>query len=168
MEAVRKLLQLFSTQTNHLKTISIMYKFYLVKIQCLLVDARGKQKKTSQQFVAKAVSFTDAESIIVNELSHYAYDDMAIKAITILNIEDIIDEGPFEHPEENKWFKCSTEFTTTTINGTEKKTRVNHLVLASSVSEAEQTVIKYLKSYTQDFTTVTVDETKIVDIFINN
>ena len=128
----------------------------------------GYRKKVALQYVAKAVSFTDAESTVVKEVSHFAGEDMEIKSITILNIEDIIDGGHYENPEENKWFKCRTEFTTTTINGTEKKTRVNYLVLACSISEAEQTVIKYLKSYTQDFNTVTVDETKIVDIFINN
>lgn len=145
-----------------------LYYFYLVKVQYLSVDEKGIYKKMTQQFVAKAVSFTDAESIIVNELSQYDYDEMTIKAMTILNIEDVIDDGPFEHPEENKWFKCSTEFTTTTENGAEKKTRVNHLVLASSVREAEQQVIKYMKNSLLDFSTVTVQETKIVDIFNNN
>ena len=168
MEAVRKLLQLFPTQTNHLKTISIMYKFYLVKILYPSVDVNGYRKKVALQYVAKAVSFTDAESTVVKEVSHFAGEDMEIKSITILNIEDIIDGGHYENPEKNKWFKCRAEFTELSDIGKVKKVRHNYLALACSVSEAEQTVIKYLKSYTQDFTTVTVNETKIVDIFINN
>lgn len=58
--------------------VSRVSKFYEVKIQYQKTLEDGREKKVTEQYVVEALSFTEAESRITEEMSAYIYGEFDI------------------------------------------------------------------------------------------
>ena len=55
-------------------------KFYEVKIQYQEMQEEGKEKKVTEQYVVEALSFTEAESRIIEEMTPYISGEFDVVA----------------------------------------------------------------------------------------
>ncbi len=124
-------------------------------------DEEGVNKLVTESYIVSALSFSEAESNINEQMKVYVGEDFKIVNIKLTNYSEI---ATFE--DTDKWFKSkiSLLYFDETI-GKEKKSNIYMLVQANDAKNAYDNTIATLKGTISDFTIPSVSETKIVEVF---
>lgn len=124
----------------------------------------GMQKKVTETYVVDALSFTEAEGRIIEEMKPYVGDnEMEVTAIKIASYKEVLFS---EVDTDDKYYKVRCDFIT--INeksGKEKKTAVYYLVQAASVEGARKNLEESMSVTMIDYTIVSVVEAPVMDVF---
>lgn len=135
--------------------------WFEVKVKYQKIDEQGKEKKISEPYLVDAVSFTEAESRIYEELKPYLGEEFNILNIKRANYSDL-----FFYDSGDRWFKCKVVFVTLDEEkGVEKKMSNYMLVQATDIDEALSNLTKSMKDCTVDYNVQSVQETPIMDVF---
>ena len=138
-------------------------QWFETKVQYEKVQVDGMQKKVTEQYVVDALSFTEAESSIIEEMKPYVSGDYKIKNITPANYHDVFFS---DDTQDDKWYKAKLAFITIDEK-TEKEKRsiVHYLVQARSTDTAQQAINDVMSKSMIDYETASISETKILDVF---
>ena len=123
----------------------------------------GLQKKVSENYVVDALSFTEAEKRIMEEMSNYISGEFTVKDIKIAPYGEI-----FFSDEEmaDKWYKAKLQFITIDEKTEkEKRTPVIYLVQAGTVNGALKNIEEMMGGTMIDYVIASVTETTIMDVF---
>ena len=123
----------------------------------------GLQKKVSESYVVDALSFTEAEKRIMEEMSSYISGEFTIKDIKIAPYKEI-----FFSDEElaDRWYKAKLEFITIDEKTEkEKRSAVNYLVQAGTLKGAVGNIESVRGTTMIDYVIASVTETKLMDVF---
>ena len=133
------------------------------KIRYEKVMEDGLQKKVTEQYVVDALSFSEAEKRIMEEMSSYISGEFTIKDIKIAPYKEI-----FFSDEEmaDRWYKAKLQFITIDEKTEkEKRTNVTYLVEATSLHNALDNIDAVMSGTMLDYVQANVGETQIVDVF---
>lgn len=123
----------------------------------------GAQKLVTESYVVEALSFTEAEAKIVEEMSRYVQGDYKIKAIAIPQYHEIWFS---DNSSDDKYYKTKLQFIILDEKtNKEKKSNVFYLVQAGSFDTAKKYVEDVMKSTMIDYTIASIKETNILDLF---
>lgn len=137
--------------------------WFEVKVKYTKVDEDGRQRKVSKLYLLDAVSFTEAESRIIEELREIIQGDFYIEAIKKSNITELVES---KDGNDDKWFKAKVAIIDAdSISGREKKTNWYHLVAGENVDKALENLQKSLSTYVVPFEIVQVGDSNIMDVF---
>jgi len=159
-----------------------MHKYFLVKVKLEKTSEEGKIVKVSEQYLVDALSFTECEARIIEEMKPFISGEFEVAAITKKNYSEIVEtnviinnvtsvvdnkiELDMDRTEADKWFECKLNFITLDEEkGVEKKTPVFMLVHADTVHGANKTLLFHMRGSMADYTIEGVKETKIIDVF---
>ena len=123
----------------------------------------GLQKKVSESYVVDALSFTEAENRIMEEMSSYISGEFTIKDIKIAPYKEI-----FFSDEElaDRWYKAKLEFITIDEKTEkEKRSAVNYLVQAGTLKGSVGNIESVMGTTMIDYVIASVTETKLMDVF---
>lgn len=125
----------------------------------------GTAKPATEQYVVDALSFTEAEEAMTEEMSAY-YQEFEITNITKASYHEIF----FSDKEtDDYWFKVKLQYITMDEKTEkEKKTNVFHLIQAHSFSQAVEYIHQVMQGTMIDYTIHTLQETAIMDVFEHN
>ena len=125
----------------------------------------GRNKKVTEVYTVEALSFTEAESVITEEMSHYISGEFDVRAITRAPYGEIFFS---DADSDNKWYRAKLAFITIDEK-TEKEKRSNvvYLVQAASLDNARQYVKEVMSKTMIDYEVVSISETPIMDVFEN-
>lgn len=124
-------------------------------------DEQGVNKLVTESYIVSALSFSEAESNINEQMKVYVGEDFKIVNIKLTNYSEI---AAFE--DTDKWFKSKISLLYfDEENGKEKKSNIYMLVQANDAKNAYDNTIATLKGTISDFTIPSVSETKIVEVF---
>ncbi len=123
----------------------------------------GLQKKVSESYVVDALSFTEAEKRIMEEMSSYISGEFTIKDIKIAPYKEIF----FSDDElADRWYKAKLEFITIDEKTEkEKRSAVNYLVQAGTLKGAVGNIESVMGTTMIDYVIASVAETKLMDVF---
>lgn len=123
----------------------------------------GRNKKVTEVYTVEALSFTEAESVITEEMSHYVSGEFDVKAITRAPYGEIFFS---DADSDDKWFKTRLAFITIDEK-TEKEKRSNvvYLMQAATLDKARQYIKEVMIKTTIDYEVVSISETPIMDVF---
>ncbi|MBA7489032.1 MAG: DUF4494 domain-containing protein [Prevotella sp.] len=123
----------------------------------------GRDKKVTEVYTVEALSFTEAESVITEEMSHYISGEFDVRAITRAPYGEIFFS---DADSDDKWYRAKLAFTTIDEK-TEKEKRSNvvYLVQAASLDNARQYVNEVMGKTMIDYEVVSISETPIMDVF---
>lgn len=123
----------------------------------------GLLKTTTESYVIDALSFTEAESQILEEMSAYISGDFKITDIKPATFKEVF----FSDMElDDKWYKVKVQLVTIDEKTEkEKLTNVMHLVQASSLQKAVKYIDEEMDKGVSDYIIAAVNETKIIDVF---
>ena len=123
----------------------------------------GLQKKVSESYVVDALSFTEAEKRIMEEMSSYISGEFTIKDIKIAPYKEIF----FSDDElADRWYKAKLEFITIDEKTEkEKRSAVNYLVQAGTLKGAVGNIESVMGTTMIDYVIASVTETKLMDVF---
>lgn len=131
-----------------------------VKYEKVMEDGMNKQVK--EKYLIKAVSYSDAEYRLTNEMMQYVSDEFEISDIKKAKYEEIFRN---QSTDDSKFYSCQLEFITLDEkSGKEKKSKRTVLVEADSLSDALKKLNEGMKGTMADYNAVCVKETNIVDV----
>lgn len=126
----------------------------------------GTVKAVTELFVVDALSFSEAEAEITEEMSRYVSGECSVKAMKRANFTEVLFS---DKKEDDKWYKVKLQFITIDEKTEKKKKQyVVHLVQAAGIDHAKRAVTDLYDKAMSDYTVVTVTETKIMDVFEHN
>lgn len=123
----------------------------------------GLQKKVKEIYVVDALSFTEAEARIIDEMKSYISGEFQVQNINPASYGEI-----FFSDSENadKWYKSKLQFITIDEKtDKEKRTNVTYLVQAGTLEQARKNIEDVMGGTMIDYDIVGVNETKIMDVF---
>ena len=121
----------------------------------------GLMKRVSQPYLVDALSFTEAEARIIEELKHCVSGDFQVTNIRRARLAEF-----FFNPNGDRYYRMKVNFITLDEkSGTEKKTAVQMMAQASDIREAIIVLDAGMKNSMADYAIVSVTETMIMDVF---
>lgn len=121
----------------------------------------GMQKKVTEPYLVDALSFTEAEARIIEEIKPFISGEFTIADIKRARLSEL-----FFFEEGDRYFKIKVYFITLDEkSGTEKKTSVMMLAQAIDVEQAIKVLKKGMEGTMADYEIASITETNIMDIF---
>lgn len=120
-------------------------------------------KKVTEPYLVDALSFTEAEARIIEEVSPYISGEFTVSDIKRANYTEL-----FSSDEEaaDRWFKVKLLFITLDEkSGSEKKTASYVLVKAADLRDAVKKLDEGMKGTMVDYVIASVAETPIMDVY---
>ena len=143
---------------------SVLSKFFETKIQYDKTQEDGRLKKVTEQYVVEALSFTEAESRITEEMTPYVDGDFDVVSEKIAPYNEILLS---ENSNDDKWFLSKVAFITIDEKtAKEKKTSQRLLVQAETSEKAMDYTKEMLSNYMSDYSIDSVQDTPTLDVFL--
>ena len=122
----------------------------------------GSEKLVNELYVVDALSFTEAEASIIDNMAVYVSGELKIANINPANYNEIFFSG---NDDDDLWFKARLAFITIDDKNKEKRTYVNYLIQAKSIERAKRYVDEVMGETIIDYELKSLSETKIFDVF---
>ena len=140
-------------------------KFFEVKIQYQKTLEDGKEKKVTEQYVVEALSFTEAESRIIEEMTPYISGEFDIVSEKIAPYNEIFLSDNYY--TDDKWFVSKVAFITIDEKtDKEKKQTFRYLVQAATSELALDYTKEMLSHGMSDYRIDAVQDTPTLDVFL--
>ena len=138
-----------------------MYNWFECKVRYEKLLESGMQKMVTEPYLVDALSFTEAEARIIQEITPYMSGEF-----TISNIKRVKYAESFFNEEGDRYYKMKLYFISLDEkSGAEKKTAVNMLVQASTLKEAVEIIETEMEKSMVDYTIASAAETAIMDVY---
>ena len=139
----------------------MMHNWFECKVSYEKIMEDGKQKKVTEPYLVDALSFTEAEARIIEELTPFISGEFVIKDIKRAKLSEI-----FFNENGDRFYKIKVYFITLDEkSGAEKKTSAQMLTQASNLKEAIEVLEKGMKGTLANYEIASVTETALMDIF---
>lgn len=145
---------------------SITSTWFECKIRYEKTMEDGSQKKVTELYVVDALSFTEAEASIIEEMSSYISGEFEVKDIKKAAYGEIFFS---DSPSADRWYKTKLQFITIDDKTEkEKKSNVNYLVHGSTLPGAVKSIDEVMGGTMIDYVIASIAETQIMDVFEHN
>lgn len=156
------ILQSIKSSSNR-KMRSRTSKWFEVRVRYERAMDDGQQKKIIELYVVDALSFSEAEATITQEMASLASGEFEVKAISPATYGEVFFS---DVDTDDKWYKSKLEFITIDEKTEkEKRSPVTYLVQGKSVESAVKHIQDVMNSTMIDYSIAAVNETKIMDVF---
>lgn len=123
----------------------------------------GSEKMVNEQYVVDALSFTEAEASIIDNMQVYASGKFKVANINPTNYNEIFFS---DIDDDDLWFKARLTFITIDEkSNNEKRSYVNYLIQAKCIERAKRYVDEVMGKTMIDYELKSLSETKILDVF---
>ena len=137
--------------------------WFETKIKYDRVQEDGYEKSVTESYTVDAMSFTEAETKIVEEMSALTTGETFIKAITRASYSEVFFS---EDNADDRWYRAKLAFLSIDERTEkEKRTNVVYLVQAASLDKARAYVKEVMDKTTIDYEVVSISETPLLDVF---
>lgn len=138
-----------------------MHNWFECKVSFDKTMENGTLKKVTEPYLVDAMSFTEAEARIIEELRPYISGDFTIADIKRAKLAEL-----FFNENGDRYFKARVNFVTLDEkSGMEKKTPANMLMQSNDLQEAKDVLTKGMEGIMADWELTKIEETKIMDVF---
>lgn len=138
-----------------------MNNWFECKVSFEKVMENGMQKKVTEPYLVDALSFTEAEARIIEEMRPFISGELTVADIKRARLSEL-----FLNETGDRFFKIKVYFITLDEkSGAEKKTAATMLAQANTLKEALGVLEEGMKGSMADYTVASITETAIMDIF---
>lgn len=124
----------------------------------------GTSKKVTELYIVDAITFTEAEARIIDQITPFMSGEFAVVSEKITNYSEV---AVCADPLADKWYKVKANFIALDERtGKEKKTPKYYLVQASNLDDARNSFVKFIAGSVSDIECESVAETRIKDVFL--
>lgn len=137
-------------------------RLYECGVRYQKMQTNGDIKRVTELFLVDAMSFTEAEARIIEELSTYVSSDLDVVTIKRTNYSELV----ADHDGAEKWFRAKVNFLTIDEKTAKlKKTAIYYIINADSIDAAHAKLLEELKDTIGEYQIVTLDETRILEVY---
>jgi len=138
-----------------------MQTWFECKVKYVKIDDDGRERKVSEVYLVDAVTFTDAETRIIQQMGTMVRGEFIVDNIKKSNIVEI-----YPHDDGEWWFKARIGIVTIDEKaGKEKKINNYFLVAADDIKQALQRLEEGLSYILVPYQTNSLAVCNIVDVF---
>ena len=139
-------------------------KFYEVKVQYRKMQEDGKEKKVTEQYVVEALSFTEAESRIIEEMTPYISGEFDVVSEKIAPYNEIFLS---DRTDDDKWFISKVGFITLDERTDKEKKQTFRYLVQAATSELALDYTKEMFSHgMSDYSIEAVQDTPTLEVFL--
>ena len=136
-------------------------KWFVCSVAADESQPAGTIKKGTEVYRVDAMSFTEAERRIIEEMTPYIVGEFEVTAVKKARISEL-----FIDPEGDKWYRAKVMFITIDEKtGVEKKAASTMLVQASDFQRAVKNLEDGMKGTMSDWEINTIAETLLMDVY---
>ena len=138
-------------------------EWFECKIRYEKVMEDGLQRPVTEGYVVDALSFSEAEERIIEEMSSYISGEFDVKDLRKATYKEIF----FSDADmADKWYKAKLQFITIDEKTEkEKRSTVTYLVQAGTFNGAVKNIEEVMGGTMIDYVIAAVAETQIMDVF---
>lgn len=141
----------------------MMHTWFECKIRYEKTMENGMNKKVTEPYLVDALSFTEAEARIIEEITPFISGEFTVSDIKRANYSELFAS---EEESADKWYSARLAFITLDEkSGNEKRTYTNVLIQAADMRDAMKKLDEGMKGTMADYESITLKETKIVDVY---
>ena len=141
-----------------------MHMFFEVCIRYEKTMENGQNKKVNEPYLVDALSFTEAEARIINEMTPFISGVFKGKWVLEVYFFEIFFSNDVS---ADTYFKARLAYVTLDEHsGAEKKTYTNVLVQAANLRDAVKKLDEGMKGTIADYKIISIAETKIMDVYL--
>lgn len=139
----------------------MMHNWFTCKVSFEKVLENGMQKKVTEPYLVDALSFTEAEARIIEEIRPFISGEFTVADIKRAHFAELFFNGGGD-----RFYKVRINFITLDEkSGAEKRTLAKMLVQASTLKEALSVFEEGMKGTMADYVIIGIDETPLMDVF---
>ena len=127
-----------------------MHTWFECKIRYEKTMENGMQKKVTEPYLVDALSFTEAEARIIEEMTPFITGEFTVSDIKRANYSELF---PSDEESADRWFKCKLIFITQV------------LVQAADLRDAVKKLDEGMKGTMADYQIGMVSETPLMDVY---
>ena len=133
-----------------------------VKYDKTFKEGEEPQQSKPETYLVDALSFTEAEARIIEEVTPYAIGNLEVQAVKKTRITEMVEN---ENPMADKWFRAKVMYITLD-NDKEKRSAVTYMVQGKDFEDAfHQLVNVGLKGIIGEYDIASITETPIMDVY---
>ncbi|MBP5799312.1 MAG: DUF4494 domain-containing protein [Prevotella sp.] len=133
------------------------------KIRYEKVMEDGLQKKVTESYVVDALSFSEAEERIIEEMSSYISGEFDVADIKKASYREIFFA---DQDMADKWYKAKLQFITIDEKTEkEKRSNVYYLINAGSFNDAVKNIDEVMGGTMINYVVASMSETTTMDVF---
>lgn len=138
-------------------------KWFETKVRYEKTMDDGMQKKVTEQYTVDALSFTEAENTIIEEMSVYISGEFEVTDIKMATYKEVFFS---DNEKDDRWYKAKLQFITIDEK-TEKEKRTNNffLIQAATLPQAVKYVEEVMGKTMIDYVIAGIAETQIMDVY---
>ena len=145
---------------------SRMSTWFETKVRYTKAQEDGSEKPVTEAYVVDALSFTEAESRITDEMAVYVSGEFKVSGISKAAYGEVFFS---DMDGDDKWYKAKLSFITIDDKTEkEKRTTVNYLVQAGTLKGAVGNIDAVMGGTMIDYVIASVAETTLMDVFEYN
>ena len=138
-----------------------MANWFECKVKYVRMLETGMQKAVNEPYLVDALSFTEAESRITEEMAPFISGEFTVSAVKREKLSEV-----FYDETGDKWYKVKYNIITVDEKtAVEKKTSVTTLVQAANFQAALDNFMEGMKGTMADFEIASITEIAIMDVF---
>ena len=152
---------ILNTSTDKKLKENNMHSWFECKVSFEKVLENGMQKKVTEPYLVDALSFTEAEARIIEEIRPFISGEFTVTDIKRARLSEL-----FFNENGDRLYKIKVYFITLDEkSGAEKKTAAQMLAQACTLKEAIAVLEEGMKGTMADYTIASVTETMLMDVF---
>ncbi len=140
-----------------------LHTWFECKIQYEKTIENGMTKKVTEPYLVDALSFTEAEARIIEEITPFMTGEFTVSDIKRANYSELFYS---EDTSADRWFKAKLQFITLDEkSGKEKKTNTLVLIQATDFRAALRNLDEGMKGTMADYVIACIQETPLMDVY---
>lgn len=133
------------------------------KVKYVKVGEDGRERKVTEAYLLDAMSYTEAESRIVEEMGSIVRGEFWISNLKKSNITEVVSS---EDENDDRWYKAKVAIVDADeVSCREKRSFQYYLVAASDTGKALENLNKALSTFVVPCEVVSISDTQFVDVF---
>ena len=138
-----------------------MANWFECKIRYDKMQENGAVKKVTEPYLVDALSFTEAEARIIEEMKPFISGEFSVSAVKRSKIAEI-----FRDDSADRWYLVKVAFITIDEKTAIEKKSVTQMLVAGSVFKgAYDNLLEGMKSTLADYEIQSITETMLMDVF---
>ncbi|MEG1574129.1 MAG: DUF4494 domain-containing protein [Bacteroidales bacterium] len=138
-----------------------MSNWFECKVKYDKIMEDGMQKTVSEPYMVDALSFTEAEARIIEEITPYISGEFTVANIRRMKLTDM-----FFDETGDKWYRAKINYVTLDEkSGAEKRTAAFILIQAIDFAKALENLTSEMKGSIMDYEVASITETAIMDVY---
>lgn len=137
--------------------------WFKTKVKYQKTQEDGSVKVVSEAYVVDALSFTEAESAIIEEMSVYVSGELRVSGIAKSNFDEIFFS---DKEDDDSFYICKLQFISyDDKTNKEKRSNVTYLVQAKSMHRAMSNIDEVMGKTMIDYEIIGLSKTNVYDVF---